>query len=276
MTLISASSLFAQERYLETFNEYEIPAGQNGIILPVTGAERKWWSRSVDPNRQVEVSYDANNYFGAGTGNKVLRMARLSGATADHNALTVPFEGLQTGMVSFDFYVGEGAIAGDSGFRLNLMSNIATNFDNYNQSYAASGLFITSSAVHSKAAGGAAMQATKFDYEAGQKNNLMIVFNNSVTAFDYAGGSVNSGYMDIYLNGTKAVTWELRQGSNSGIGTNINGLWLSLPNGVTGEIFMDSILVSAQPIPEASTLSFVAAILAAGVFGGLRRRKQQR
>lgn len=275
--MIAASTLFAQEqRFFDNFNEYTItpPATETG--LP-TASPSKWWSRNDDATRQTKVAYDLNNYFGQGTENKVLRMNRTGSATADHNALSVPFTGLQAGMVSFDFYVAEDAITGTTGFRLMLMSDVAANsFDHYSQGYAATGLFITSDSVHGKTAGGAGMLTTKFDYSAGQMNTLAIVFNNSLTAYDYAGGSVASGFMDIYLNGSKVVTWALLQGSNAGVGKDINGLWLSLPNGTFGEIMLDNLLVTTQTIPEASTVSFALLIALAGLCEGLRRRKASR
>lgn len=147
----------------------------------------------------------------------------------------------------------------------------AGSFTNYDDPYAVTGVFVTSEdTINLKAAGGGGMDTENFGFTTDQKNTLMLAFNNSSGSYTYNSGTVASGKMDLWLNGTKMATWDLNQGASAGVGNGVNGLWIQMPSTVTGTMRVDNI--SIVPEPNAQTLALLGLAALGGALWGRQRR----
>lgn len=186
------------------------------------------------------------------------------------------FTPTQTGQVSFDFYVAAGGLTNlantNRGFLLRLMSDVTNNFAHYDETWAATGVFVSANdTITRKGAGNGQGTTNTFSFLTDQKNTLMFAFNNSVLSYNYVGtNSVASGSMDVWLNGTKMATWAMGQGTNAGVGSTVNGLWMQLPSSVEGTIRLDNISV----IPEPGVTALLATALSGLLIFSRRRGKK--
>ncbi|MBT62009.1 MAG: hypothetical protein CML13_02205 [Puniceicoccaceae bacterium] len=267
-------SLSAQAILSDDFNSYT-----SGAALPssTSNSSFTWFTKTNDASRRNTVEQDSNNYFGEGTANQYLHMAREA-PSQNSDVQSQQFTSQQTGVLSFDYYVNDSGdfvdsetdSLGDSGFRVTLMNGPGDPFTyGIGGKYGMGGFFITGSSIVNAATDYRKMDnANSFSYTTGQKNTISMVFNNSTSNLNYAGGIVASGQYDMYLNGTKLATWDLNQGVDVPIGTGTTGLWLQIPFNIEAEILVDNLEITA--VPEPSSLSFAVAILLAGA---LRRRR---
>ncbi len=283
----TACAASAQAVFTENFQSYTITPPATFVTLPQSNTDTsvRWLSRTIDTNRLVRVYTDTSELFGAGASNQYLRLERLSGATADLNAITQPTSTpLLSGEINFDFFVAAGSITSTnnaSGFRLTFLANTSTNINTFTSANTVGGIYFTDGTINLRSSGAAMLtdNASKFSFTTDQKNSLRIVFNNTTSTLVYDGGSLSAGFMDIYLNGTKQATWSLNSGNTAGQGNGVNSMWWAAPSGlsnsshVQGVFNVDNIVLSPAAIPEPATVAFVLPAALGGLF--LRRRRAQ-
>lgn len=80
--------------------------------------------------------------------------------------------------------------------------------------------------------------------------------------------------MDLWLDGSKAATWDLRSGTSVIDDTDVITFWMRVFGTSKGEIEMDNVYVGSAVIPEPNHLALMGLLVLGGLhFFGRRRRR---
>lgn len=234
----------------------------------------------------TRVTQDSGNVFGGGTSNNYLRFADTSNTNAAEIArLSTGTNRFSTevGTLSFDFLIPSGGQS--TGWSIFLgngnpgSSNIVFGIN----------LRLNGNIVTTTAAGSPSTTILS-PYTPNTAQKLAIVFNSSISTVTYAGGSLATGTMDIWLGNTRIGTGIAATG---GKGANWTGLTPVAINNVNiasnfasantaqdfrGEILIDNFVIdntAISPIPEPASMAILGGLgaLAAAGFGRARRRR---
>ncbi|QYY37271.1 hypothetical protein [Ruficoccus sp. ZRK36] len=270
MLAINASLLSAATIFSDNFNEYT-----SGAVLP-SGDGYDWDSVTADNQAYayVNVETDSANVFGKGVTNQYLYLANLTGATTaiKPNASSQTFTSSTTGQISFDFYDPDYEDFTQRGFLLRLGTA------NYNGGTIFA-IYFHNGTLYYGTGSSVNMSAESFaSYTLDMLYQLDIVFNNSTTSLDYGNGqSVNSGTMDIWLNGV-LVAENVASTGNQATGVSVKNINFTVGGSALqlDELYVDDIAITnTVQVPEPAESAFLLAGLLA-LSASLIKRYQRR
>lgn len=246
--------------FSDDFNSYTA-----GDPITIGSSPIKWASvrPTGNPPATTEAFFtaelDSSNFFGEGTANQYADMSLTDAVGNENNILisTNAFSGSETGQFSMEFYDPSSASNSGTGWSLRLgtgAGNSATIF----------GVFLDDGdLILSGGSGVVPNGGTIATYTQDAVHTLDIVFNNSSSNLNYAGGIVASQRMDVYLNGI-LVGDDLANSGGTGVGTNISAFNFTgkTDTSFTNSLYINRIVVDNSPtIPETSNYASIAGLL---------------
>lgn len=269
--LCAVSVASAATVFNENFDSYTA-----GAQLPVGLSSGGFkWASAAAVNRTTafeDVTTDTNNYFALGTSNQYLRLAILNGATTSDvkPAATINDVTVGTiGQVSLNFYDPSNVDFTGRGFLL----RVGTGNSNGTTAF---GLYFRNGALYYGTGSSVNLSASSIaTYTLDTLYSLSIVYNNTNGSYTYGSQTLNSGTMDIWLNGVLAASGVASTG-NVTLGTSLDNLNFTV-NGSTlmlDELLVDNITMSdtiAVPEPRGLALAMTAGM---AVMGWQRLRKK--
>lgn len=251
LSLSCPRTLLASVLYSEDFEGYTVDA-----CVP-TGASAKWstyflaTAQATDNGTDLLGRVKTGPAFGVNS--KYLMLQDTNATTGMSLASSTSTNFGTTGQLSMSFYSPSGMVNQGDGWLLRLGTI-------YNNSSTAFGLFIENGSIYAATTSNITQAASALaTYSLDTANTLSIVYNNSTSLLTYDGGTVASGKMDVWLNGS-LVGNDLAGIGNLAIGTalaNFNFTAKAAAGPIPdfeGTLYVDNIEVnSIATIPEPRT-----------------------
>ncbi|GHB96597.1 hypothetical protein [Cerasicoccus arenae] len=223
--------------------------------------------QALDPADILTAQTDSSNLFS--TGNQYGQLSLIN-FSSNMIARATNFTGTLNGQFSMQFNDPSGEAHSGRGWSLRLGSGAGN-------SSTAFGVFIDDGNLFLSSGNGVDPNGgTITTYSKDVTNSLDIVFNNDNTIYNYAGGSVASHTMDVYLNGT-LVGDDLAGAGGLATGVAIATFnYTAKADPFTGTLFVDNLNVnSVAVIPESSNYAILAGALGFLVVAYRRKRANQ-
>ncbi len=277
LSFAALTSSHATVLFSENFDSYT-----SGVSIATAGPAKWSKSNNLTGISADIVQTDTNDYFGAGSGNKMGQISQLSpsGNLAVLNSTTTTSFGL-TGQVSFDYvvppydtvsptsepYVTNNYASDGIVFRIGSASG------NGNSAF---GLLFKEGSLYAVSGDGLGAPVLLASTSVSTMHSLSMVYNNQSTSFNYDGGSLAAQSMDVYLDGV-LVGDDLTHGALAA-DTAIASLGFiakGIGNSMVLTMYTDNFVVSdTVVIPEPDTLASLAGLGALLTAVMLRRRKR--
>jgi len=267
LVVTSLSAVNADTIFEETFNTYE-----KDQLLPA-GAGTPWYGAPSTSGFGTYVRQDTQGYFGHGTTNRYLEASatnsvRNNGYFLSSNALPISGNLGTVGQISFQIYQ-PGAFTDTMGAFFDLTSGVGGNANlTWGISFSNGKIYLVQG---SAAVIGGPVLAT-YDYQ--KAYTITLAFNNSLEDISYDGHTLESGGLDLWIDGELVAGNLARYVSETRppLGAAIDSFNLKLrpadplvsTETYSATIYIDSIKAENQiSIPEPSLAGLAAAAAAA-------------
>lgn len=216
----------------------------------------------------VRVNTDSSNFFGAGTSNKMLRLAdTVNSASLEARAQGIT-GGATVATLKFDLYEPSGAL--NSPIFLHIGNgDLSADATRFTQVQLRDGNLILNTGFPN---GG------PLEYSLATKVGVTIVANNSLSAVVYAGLDGNSRSLaadttDVWINNTLSISATAYATHGLANDTVLNSFHFRTFTSDFQEIFIDNVIFAAgAPIPEPASFAALGGLAAIG-FAVTRRRR---
>ncbi|QYY35062.1 hypothetical protein [Ruficoccus sp. ZRK36] len=258
--LILSTSLFAPligsaaVVFEDNFNEYAAGSDLDGL----SGSEWNVYNNTETETDVFTVQQDTANYFGQGTSSNYMRMAITNEIVQKSTAVSSKSftENTLTGQVSYRFYDPTDASSTGDGWAIRIgpgSGNGVTSFS----------LIMDEGSLYAGTGTSVGKGDVLLSYDMDTAYTVTIVFNNSADTISYAGGSIASKTMDVYVDGVRVGTNLAGSGTEGTTSTSHENIasvnftsksW----NAFADTLYIDDVEVSTDiSIPEPSTSAFL-------------------